>query len=325
VRFVIFGAGAIGGVVGACLHRSGREVTLIARGAHHDAIAARGLVLETPRERLTLPIAVARSPAEAGVGPGDAVLLAIKGQDTAGALAALRDVAPPSTPVACLQNGVDNERLAQRLFADVYGAVVMVPTAHLEPGVVIAYGTSVVGAIDVGRYPRGVDDFCRALSRALSGAGFDSEARDDIMRHKHAKLIANLANAVEAICGPDGRDGEVIERAREEGRAVLSAAGIEFDDDEVSDVGGRWRRWGVAAIDGRPRPGGSSWQSVARGTPSIETDSLNGEIVLRGRQAGVPTPVNELLQRLARETVRDGHRPGWLTSAELLARLQPLH
>jgi len=319
---VIFGAGAIGGVVGACLHRAGEDVVLIARGAHHDAIAANGLRFETPDVQLTLPIPVARTPAEAGVGPGDAVLLAMKGQDTAGALVVLRDAAPASTPIACLQNGVENERLAQRLFSDVYGAVVMVPSAHLEPGVVLAYGTNRIGAIDIGRYPSGVDERCRELCAALAAGGLDSEPRPEIMRHKHAKLIANLANAVEAICGPEGRDSELIERAREEARAVLGAAGIEFEDAEVADVRGRWERWGVGEIEGRPRAGGSSWQSVARGTRSIESDSLNGEIVLRGRQAGVPTPVNELLQVVARETVRDGHEPGWLTSAELLARLR---
>jgi 2-dehydropantoate 2-reductase len=58
-----------------------------------------------------------------------------------------------------------------------------------------------------------------------------------------------------------------------------------------------------------------------RGTGAVETDYINGEIVLIGRLTGVPTPVNALLQRLARETVRDRHSPGWLAPAEVLARL----
>jgi 2-dehydropantoate 2-reductase len=48
---------------------------------------------------------------------------------------------------------------------------------------------------------------------------------------------------------------------------------------------------------------------------------LNGEIALQGRLVGVATPVNELLQSLARETVRDRRRPGWLSAAEVLARV----
>ncbi|HWK17772.1 MAG TPA: ketopantoate reductase C-terminal domain-containing protein, partial [Solirubrobacteraceae bacterium] len=74
-------------------------------------------------------------------------------------------------------------------------------------------------------------------------------------------------------------------------------------------------------IEGRPRGGGSTWQSVVRGTGSVETDYLTGEIVLRGRLIGAPTPVNELLQALARETVRDRHEPGWITAEHALARL----
>ncbi len=321
MRFVIFGAGAIGGVVGARLYEAGRGVVLIARGEHRDAIAARGLTLETPQQRVTLPIAVAGAPGEVSFASDDIVLLATKGQDSEAALDALRDAAVPPPAVVCLQNGVANERAALRRFPHVYGAVVMAPTAHLEPGVVQAFGAALTGAIDVGRYPSGVDERCRELCDALRAARFSSQPRADIMRLKYAKLIANLANAVQAICGAEADGGELVERAREEGRAVLRAAGIEFAADHVSDVRGRWERWEVGSIGGRSRAGGSTWQSVTRGADSVETDYLNGEVVLRGRLLGMPTPVNELLQALARETVRDRHAPGWLTPDDVLARL----
>ncbi len=321
VRFVIIGAGAIGGVVGARLYEAGREVVLIARGAHLDAIAAHGLTFETPQQRVTLPIAVAGSPAAVSFSTDDAVLLATKSQDTESALEALRDAAGANAAVVCLQNGVENERIALRRFAHVYGAVVMAPTAHLEPGVVQAYGVALTGAIDVGCYPSGVDDRCRALCDALGAARFSSEPRAEIMRFKHAKLIANLGNAVQAICGPDAAAEELLELVQEEGRAVLRAAEIEFDAEDVADVRGRWQRWQVGQIEGRPRAGGSTWQSVVRGADHVETDYLNGEIALRGRLTGVPTPANELLQVLARETVRDHHAPGWLSAEDVLARL----
>ena len=141
------------------------------------------------------------------------------------------------------------------------------------------------------------------------------------MRFKYAKLIGNLANAVQAVCGLEGATGELIERAQEEGRTVLRAAGIEFDVANVADRRGRWERWGVGEIEGRPRGGGSTWQSIVRGAGSVETDYLNGEIVLRGRLTGVPTPVNELLQALARETLRERRQPGWISAEDVLARL----
>jgi 2-dehydropantoate 2-reductase len=247
MRYVIFGAGAIGGVVGARLHQAGHEVVLIARGAHHDAIARDGLTLETPVERVTLPIAVADGPAGVAFTREDVVLLSVKSQDTAGALLALRDAAPPDTPVVCLQNGVANERVALRLFERVYGAVVMSPTAHLEAGVVQAYGTALSGVIDVGRFPDGSDELAATVARALASSHFSSQARPDIMRFKYAKLLGNLGNAVELVCG--GTDSAEADRldelAREEGRAAMRAAGIEFVADEVNDIQGRWETIGV--------------------------------------------------------------------------------
>lgn len=322
MRFVIIGAGAIGGVVGARLYESGCDVALIARGAHHDAIASHGLTLETPEQRISLAIPVAPSPDAVSFTADDVVLLATKSQDTETALDALRDAAPTATPVVCLQNGVENERIAARRFANVYGAVVMAPTAHLEPGVVQAYGAALTGEIDVGRYPSGADERCREICDAFSAARFGSSPRLDIMRFKHAKLITNLGNAVQALCGPDAGADELLARAGEEGREVLRAAAIEFIADEVSDLQGRWERWKVGEIEGRERTGGSTWQSVVRATGTVETDFLNGEIALRGRQVGVPTPVNELLQALMREMLRDRHTPGWLSPEDVLARLE---
>lgn len=321
MRFVIFGAGAIGGVVGARLFQAGADVVLIARGQHHDAIAARGLTLETPAERVTLSIPVVAHPGEVRWDEGDVVLLAVKGQDTVAALSALRTAAGPGIAVVCLQNGVENERVAARLFTRAYGAVVMCPTAHLEPGIVQAYAAATTGAIDVGSYPAGTDELCESVCAHLRGARFESDPRPDIMRYKHAKLLTNLGNAVQAVCGVHDDTHQLSERVEAEGREVLAAAGIPYDADYVADLPGRWHRWQVGEIAGRPRGGGSSWQSVVRGTGTIEADYLNGEIVLRGRQVGVPTPVNALLQRLAEQTVEERRQPGWISAAEVLARL----
>src|ERR1700760_4794594 len=156
MRFVIYGAGAIGGAVGARLHQSGHAVTLIARGAHLEAIRRDGLTFLTPVERAVLPLPAVGDPAAMEWSGDEVVLLATKSQDTLGALTALRDAAGGTVPVVCLQNGVENERLALRLIDEVYGAVVMLPAAHLEPGTIEAYGAETTGHIDVGRYPEGV-------------------------------------------------------------------------------------------------------------------------------------------------------------------------
>jgi 2-dehydropantoate 2-reductase len=326
VRFVVLGAGAIGGVVGACLHQSGHEVALIARGEHGRAIRERGLTFERPGvPAVTLAIPVAPSPAELDFSGEEIVLLATKSQDTVGALSDLRGAAPITTPVVCVQNAVENERVALRLFTRVYGAVVMAPTGHLEPGIVQAFGTRGVGVIDVGRYPSGVDGVCEEVANALDASGFSSKPRPDIMRFKHAKLLANLGNAVDAICQPGEAAAVLMRQAKEEGTAALTAAGIEFVADEVNDVHARWARLDVQPIEGRPRAGSSTRQSLVRGTPTVETDYLNGEIGLIGRMHGVPTPINDALCELSDRHVRERRAPGSVPAEEVLELARARH
>ena len=324
VRFVIYGAGAVGGVLGARLHQSGHEVMLIARGAHHDAIARDGLRFYTPTERVTLRIPVAPDPATARIEPDDVVILATKSQDTWGALLALRAAVPEGgVPVVCMQNGVENERVALRLFREVYGAVVLAPTAHLEPGVVLAYAAATTGSLDVGRYPHGIDERCVAICEGIERSRFSATPREDIMRLKYAKLLLNLGNAVQAILGAEEPEGatELTTRVMAEGVEVLEAAGIEFADEGVMDVEERSRRWRVGDVEGYPRGGGSTWQSLTRHTGAVETDFLNGEIVLEARRLGMPAPVNELLQTLTAQMARESRAPGWLSPAEVLERI----
>jgi 2-dehydropantoate 2-reductase len=316
MRFVVFGAGAIGGVVGARLHQGGHRVTLVARGAHYEAIRDHGLTLEEPDERAVLAIDVAASPAGIDWSGDEVVLLATKSQDTGGALRALRAAAPPATAIVCMQNGVENERLALRLFENVYGAVVMVPAAHTEPGTVEAHATKLTGIIDVGRYPDGTDERCEAIVEALESSRFSSFARHDVMRRKHAKLVLNLANAVGAISSPGPAAERLIAAAQAEGRAALTAAGIAFEADDVADVTGRWERLGVRTSR---RSGSSTWQSLQRRTGAVESDYLNGEIVLRGPLHGVPTPVNAVLARLADRVAREGAGPRTLDAEQILA------
>jgi 2-dehydropantoate 2-reductase len=319
MRFVIFGAGAIGGAVGARLHQSGHAVTLIARGAHLEAIARHGLTFVTPVERVVLALRAVGDPGGVPWSGDEVVLLATKSQDTLSALTALRDAAGSAVPVVCLQNGVENERVALRLMDEVYGAVVMLPAAHLQAGTIEAYGAERTGHIDVGRYPEGINQRAEAISAALAASRLDSHPAPDVMRLKYAKLLLNLTNAVGALFAPSERRRELSELVTAEGEAVLDAAGVSHVAPEITDIEARWRRWGVRDIDGRARAGSSTWQSLARGTGALETDYLNGEIVLQGRLHGVPTPVNERVCQLAAAAARDRRAPGSLSADEALA------
>jgi 2-dehydropantoate 2-reductase len=319
MRLIVYGAGAIGGLVGALLAEHGQEVMLIGRGPHAEAIRTSGLVVASPTGTRVVELPVVTEPAAARIGPGDVVLLAMKSQDTFSALTSLQQVAAASTAVVCLQNGVENERVALRRFGRVYGVCVMCPATHLEPGVVESESVGIPGLLDVGRYPSGTDEQSAAVAEAFRQATFESIERADIMRWKYRKLLMNLNNAVQAVCHEPGRS-EIRRMALSEGEACLAAAGITVVPAEEDDA----RRAGkldIRPVSGRRRGGGSSWQSLQRRTGSIESDYLNGEIALLGRLYGVPTPVNSLLQELAGELAQQGAPPGALSAEEFLARL----
>lgn len=319
MRLIVYGAGAIGGLVGALLQEAGQDVLLIARGRHAEAIRASGLTVATPNGTRVVEVPVVTEPAEARIGRGDAVLLAMKSQDTLPALSALAPVAPRSTPIACLQNGVENERAALRCFRSVYGVCVICPATHLEPGVIQSESASIPGLLDIGRCPSGIDEQSGVLSEALNKATFESIERPDIMRWKYRKLMMNLANAVEVVCRPPERS-KVRRLAVAEGEACLAGAGIEVatvEEDEARRAG----RLDLGPVNGKSRGGGSSWQSVQRGAGSVESDYLNGEVAMLGRIHGIPTPVNALLQEIAGEIARQGRPPGALSVDEFLDRL----
>ncbi len=316
MRYIIIGAGAIGGTIGGRLFDSGHEVVLVARGAHLEALRSRGLRLELPDGDRELAIPVVDGPAALTPRPDDVLVLAVKTQDTAAALAAW-DSYGDDPAVVCAQNGVENERLALRRFRDVYGMCVWLPSSYLEPGVVRAPCAPLTGILHIGRYPSGDDGTARRIAADLNTSGFDAPVTAEVMAWKYAKLVANLANAVQAACGPDddAATRELADRARAEGAAVLDAAGIaHIAPQEQARV--RGDRAEPRPVKGEPVGGGSSWQSLVRGTGSIETDYLNGEIVLLGRRFGVPTPVNEALRRTANLFARERRRPGELSAGE---------
>jgi len=315
MRCIIYGAGAVGGVIGARLHQHGHDVMLIARGAHLDALRRDGLTIESAGTRERLDIPAVGSPSEIEFRDDDAVLLTMKTQDTEAALNELRASAGTKIPVFCAQNGVENERLAARRFENVYGVTVMLPATHLEQGVVTANAANKTGMLDLGRYPEGLDETARAVAEELNASDFSVILRDRVMSWKYAKLLGNLGNSLQAACGRDGDYGEIYGQVRSEAIACYEAAGIEWArDDEV-----RERRDGVLGIDRSAprREGGSSWQSLARGTGSIETDFLNGEITLLGRLHGVPTPANAALQRIAAGLVERNAEPGSMSADEV--------
>ncbi|MEU6371918.1 2-dehydropantoate 2-reductase N-terminal domain-containing protein [Streptomyces sp. NPDC046909] len=328
MRYIIIGAGAVGGTIGGRLAGAGHEVVLVARGTHRAALEDGGLRLLVPEGELTYRLPVVDGPAGLGeLRPDDVLILAVKTQDTQGALDAWGPApvegggtAGERLPLLCAQNGVEGQRLALRAFRRVYGVCVWLPATFVEPGVVSAAGTPLTGMLHLGRFPHGTDETLRRIAADLEKSRFEAPVVADVTRWQYAKLLTNLGNALQALCGLDesGADRAALrDRVWAEAAAVLDVAGIAYASVEEQRAV-RGDKITLVPLDGAPRGGGSSWQSLARGTGTIEADYLNGEIALLGRLHDVPTPLNDLLQRLANTFARERRAAGSMPLAELV-------
>ena len=111
MRFVVFGAGAIGSGMGGHLHRTGHDALLVGRPAHVERIRQHGLRLITADETYTVPVPAVSRPEDIGFTDDDVVLLCVKSQDTDRALVDIRAAGgdPRSLPILCCQNSITNE------------------------------------------------------------------------------------------------------------------------------------------------------------------------------------------------------------------------
>lgn len=316
MRVIVYGMGAIGGVIAASLVLDGKQVIGIARGGMLDAIRKNGLKLISYRGEETLDVPVVAHPGEIDWRADDIILLTMKSNDTADALAALRACGVYKQIIACTQNGVANEPLALRLFPNVFGVLLMLPAQYTQPGMVVANAMPNFGLLDAGRFPSGLDSQTESLSKSLSTATLTCTSVPNIMDGKYGKLLLNLGNAIAAALGPEARNSKWYDQAREEAEAAYKAAGINHYTVDFNDP----RRQLIKRVEhaGIAPAGTSSAQSLVRGTGSIETDYLNGEIALLGRLHGVKTPLNAALTRVADIMVRERMQPGTFPEAELL-------
>lgn len=321
MRIIIYGVGAIGGTVAAGLARAGQKVIGIARGARLEAIRGEGLMFRTPDFAERVRFECVADPAEIAFQPGDAVMLAMKTQDTPAALERLRAAGWRDGPVFCAQNGVENERLALRVFPNVHAINVLMPASFAAADEVNAFSTPRHGIFDVGHYPEGADDDDAAMAEALTAGNVAGFADAAVMAAKYGKLLLNLNNVVGAAFGSGAADGAIRQALRAEAEAVYTAAGIAW-----RNVGGddprRMALMKQAEIPGVAKMGSSTAQSLLRGAGSVETDFLNGEIALLGRLHGVATPVNAHMAALGARLAREGARPGDTTVEAVLDDLR---
>lgn len=286
MQVAVIGAGAVGCYYGGLLLRAGHDVTFIGRQTHVDAINAHGLLLDTQSFKGHLP-AKAATDATALASP-DLVLFCVKSADTEEAGRSLAGRLRPETSVLSLQNGVDNpQRLLGVTGHPVIPAVVYVGSEMAGPGHVRHHGG---GDLAIGASPAS-----EALAQTLDAAGIRTTIADDIETTLWSKLVINCAfNALSAVAGisygpmlevEGTRD--VVASAVQEAVTVARASGVSMPDDLLERI--------LKIPAAMPNQMSSTAQDVARGKPS-EIDFLNGYVVRKGAELGIPTPTNHALQ-----------------------------
>lgn len=288
MRVAVMGAGAVGGVLGAGLAAAGADVTLIARGAHLEALRANGLtIVSQSGERSHADVRATGDPAE--VGEVDVVLFLVKSYDTDEAAARLAPLVGDDTVVISLQNGIDNEgRIAAAVGErHVAGGAVYILATIQSPGVVRSNAARiVVGELLPGPPSARIEKFVE-VARA---GGIDAKASDDVRRTKWEKYVLLVAfSAVTAATQLTIGDVRRSEAASAMMRAIMAEAwsvgralGIPLADDLVD----RSHRLVLAQADTE----GTSLRHDLLIGHRMELETLQGTLKRLGRETGIATP-----------------------------------
>lgn len=319
MKIAIFGAGAIGGLLGARLCQAGADVTLIARGPHLAAMQENGLTLLSGGTRIVVHPRLAADAGAAGI--QDSVIVTVKAHGLPAAAPAIARMMGSDTTLVTAINGVPywyfyglegkwRDRRVEsvdpggRLWdilppAHVIGSVVYPAAEIREPGVVEhIYGDRFsLGEPDGSRSER-----AEALSKLLIGAGFKAPVRPRIRDEIWVKLWGNLAfNPISALTSAtlDRLTGiaelRAVSRAMMlEAKAIAEALGVRFAIDVDKRIDG-------AAEVGEHRT--SMLQDLERGRP-MEIDALLGAVVELGVIVGLDAPICRVVLALVRERAR---------------------
>jgi 2-dehydropantoate 2-reductase len=288
MKIAVVGAGAVGAFYGGLLARAGHDVHFVARGAQLEALRTQGLHISS----LSLgEIHVPPMPATArasDIGPADLVLVCVKAHQTAAVLDVVAHLVGPATIVMALQNGVEaDDLLAERFGAERVASAVVYVGATLEaPGLVrhVAAGTLVISNNE-------------QVREVLASTGLPVRIAPDIARQRWHKLAWNASfNAISALTLRSSQDllgnpqtRTLLLAMMREVVAVANAQGVAVGESDIEQL--------VTTTEKAAAIRTSMLVDRERGRP-LETDALVGVVVRKGQEAGVPTPIANVLYAL---------------------------
>jgi 2-dehydropantoate 2-reductase len=292
VKIIVIGAGGVGGYYGGVLARAGHEVTLFARGAHHDAIRDRGLEVRAPDERFMAAVAVTDDPA--ALPPADAAVVAVKSYSLNDVLPAIDAAARGGAAILPLMNGVtpiDDIVASGVSRGSMLGGLTRISAKRPQPGVVERL--SPFQLVVLGELDGTMSERAASIADAFRSAGVESRVSSQIGVELWQKFVFIAAMA--ACCGMSRtaigpiRDaplgGRLIERAVSEVVAVAQARGVPLPDGDTARA--------VAQIMGLPATMKPSFLfDLEAGGPN-ELDILSGAVSRMGAALGVGCPVHD--------------------------------
>jgi 2-dehydropantoate 2-reductase len=305
-QITVVGAGAVGGFFGARLARVHPQVSFLLRPRTAEAIQRNGLTIRsTTLGTVTVHPRVTSDPRE--LSPPDLIILGVKAYDLNEACRQIEPVVRDETTILTLQNGVTGEDELIRRFGRerIIGGVAFIYSKIIEPGIIEHYkrGTVMVGEIMGNETPR-----LHRLVDLFQRAGVPCQVSADIRKAKWDKMCWNCVfNPVtvlindrvsEALDRPEMKS--VISTIVSEVSAVAMAQRVPLDDDIADQV----LRWSEEIRDIHT----SMYDDWKAGRPT-EIDYLNGYIAKKGKEFGIPTPLNETLAALVK-VITEQSRPG---------------
>lgn len=289
MKILVVGAGSTGGYFGARLAEAGRDVTFLVRPARAESIRKNGLQIVSPFGDFTLHPALEL--AGKIKSPYDVILLGVKAY---GLAASMEDFAPavgPDTMIVPLLNGMRHlDTLIARFGkAHVLGGICRISSEIDSAGRIVQLTkvqTLLSGEIGAATSPR-----VEALHHAMQGAGFEFLLSDDIVRDMWVKwlMLASLGAITclfrgsigEVDAAPGGR--ELALKILAEAAAISTANGYPPSEKSLS-----WARSVVSAAGSAMTA--SMYRDLIAGGP-VEADQIIGDLLERGRQHGVDTPM----------------------------------
>ena len=337
MTITVFGAGAIGGITGAALARAGHDVLLIDRAADHvAAMNANGLTVErrdgaaTVRVRAITPDALGS--------PLELVLLAVKSQDTPGALAVLAPRLAADGAIVSMQNGLNEELIAAAVGERrTVGCLVNWAADWTAPGRILHGGE---GALVLGELDGRPSARVQALAKLLDVVA-PTRVSDNILGYTWAKHVYGALLVATAVV--DAHVYDVVERSPEvqamlvdlvmESMRVADAAGIRleaFDEYDPADyraaargdAAARERAMSVIAGHYRAHTKTKTgiWRDLAVRRRATEVGALLGATVAKAQTLGLSMPLTERLIDMIADLETGRRVMGWDNVEELMRR-----